>query len=358
MAFQKAILWSMLFEMLGLGCGSGPLTGRYLPPVGGFLYFLRPGTTKLPLFPALPLLGGVRRGVLDVALYAAHARRCSSAPSLARSPDRAHLLPLAVARRRCSASLDRTLFLARARRALLDDAGGLRARRPPLRSPAPKAVQLALWFWAGVSKLNHHFPAVVGVMTSNSPFTALRMAAPLDVPRLPRRPARPRGSPSCMAHAGTALELGVPVILARSATAAPSPLVGLVADAAAPRLHHQQRADGRAARVERDDGLRRASTCSGRTPPSALSALDAPRRSASSSSCAVALPLLGNLWPARVSFLLAMRYYAGNWAYSVWLFRGDSVRKLERADQARAVDLRPARAVLRPPHLRRRWSAR
>src|SRR5579859_8277791 len=42
-AFQKAIVWSLLFEGLGLGCGFGPLTGRYLPPVGGFLYFLRPG---------------------------------------------------------------------------------------------------------------------------------------------------------------------------------------------------------------------------------------------------------------------------------------------------------------------------
>src|SRR5512133_3383548 len=44
-AFQKAIVWSMLFEVLGLGCGSGPLTGRYLPPFAGFLHFLRPGTT-------------------------------------------------------------------------------------------------------------------------------------------------------------------------------------------------------------------------------------------------------------------------------------------------------------------------
>jgi hypothetical protein len=44
----------------------------------------------------------------------------------------------------------------------------------------------------------------------------------------------------------------------------------------------------------------------------------------------VAVPLLGNLFPSRVPFLLAMRYYAGNWAYSVWLFRGDSHRKLER----------------------------
>jgi hypothetical protein len=44
----------------------------------------------------------------------------------------------------------------------------------------------------------------------------------------------------------------------------------------------------------------------------------------------VALPLLGNLFPSQVPFLLAMRYYAGNWAYSVWFFRGDSHQKLAR----------------------------
>src|SRR5258708_21956734 len=54
-AFQKAILWSMLFESVGLGCGSGPLAGRYVPPIAGALYFLRPGTTKRPVFPGRPL---------------------------------------------------------------------------------------------------------------------------------------------------------------------------------------------------------------------------------------------------------------------------------------------------------------
>jgi hypothetical protein len=44
----------------------------------------------------------------------------------------------------------------------------------------------------------------------------------------------------------------------------------------------------------------------------------------------VALPLFGNLFPGRLSFLLAMRYYAGNWASSVWLFRGESHRKLTK----------------------------
>jgi hypothetical protein len=43
----------------------------------------------------------------------------------------------------------------------------------------------------------------------------------------------------------------------------------------------------------------------------------------------VGLPLVGNLVPSRVSFLSSMRYYAGNWAYSVWLFKGDSSKKLD-----------------------------
>ena len=42
----------------------------------------------------------------------------------------------------------------------------------------------------------------------------------------------------------------------------------------------------------------------------------------------LAIPAYGNLVPSRVSFLLAMRYYAGNWAYTIWLFRGESAKKL------------------------------
>jgi len=44
------------------------------------------------------------------------------------------------------------------------------------------------------------------------------------------------------------------------------------------------------------------------------------------------IPLMGNLYPHRVSFLLSMRYYAGNWAYGIWLFHKESEchLKLER----------------------------
>lgn len=71
-AIEKALLWSIAFEGLGLGCGSGPLTGRYYPPIAGFLHFLRPGTIKLPAFPGLPAIGGDRRGIPEAALYLLH----------------------------------------------------------------------------------------------------------------------------------------------------------------------------------------------------------------------------------------------------------------------------------------------
>jgi hypothetical protein len=44
----------MVCEGLGLGCGFGPLIGHYFPSMGGFLHFLRPGTTKPAVFPRLP----------------------------------------------------------------------------------------------------------------------------------------------------------------------------------------------------------------------------------------------------------------------------------------------------------------
>jgi hypothetical protein len=46
----------------------------------------------------------------------------------------------------------------------------------------------------------------------------------------------------------------------------------------------------------------------------------------------VLIPVLGNLMPERFSFLPSMRYYAGNWATSQWLFntRTDAEGRLDR----------------------------
>src|SRR5262245_33498878 len=147
-AFEKAILWSLLFEGLGLGCGFGPLTGRYFPPMGGFLYFLRPGTTKLSLWPRV---FGIRRNFFDVLLYAGIVV-CVVRALVATEIDDALLWPI-VAAVPLLGIMDRTTFLAfRGEHywttlvcfvSAGDWIGGA------------KSVQLALWFWAGFSKLNH-----------------------------------------------------------------------------------------------------------------------------------------------------------------------------------------------------------
>src|SRR5207302_4989463 len=69
--FQKLAVWTLLWEILGLGSGSMQLTGRFSPLIGGVLYWLRPGTVRLPPWPdKVPFTKGYRRTVADVALYA------------------------------------------------------------------------------------------------------------------------------------------------------------------------------------------------------------------------------------------------------------------------------------------------
>ncbi len=354
-AFQKAIVWSMLFEGLGLGCGFGPLTGRYAPPLGGFLYFARPGTTKLPLFPRLPLFGGDRRTWFDAALYlalVALALRALVAPA----PDAATFAPIA-ALVPLLALCDRTAFLAlRAEHYWVTvvcfafaSGGGAGA---PAWVAGAKAVQLALWFWAGVSKLNHHFPCVVGVMVSNGPFTRserLRRAMYRDYPA-DLRPSRLAAS---MGHAGTALELGVPLVLALSPGGG-----SLVAGLALMLLLHGFITSNvpMGVPIEWNVAVVYGGFALFWAHPGASAFGVAPAPLALFlGAMLVGLPIVGNLFPARVSFLLAMRYYAGNWAYGVWLFRGESVRKLDRlvkssplvADQlARFYDRRTAAGLL------------
>jgi hypothetical protein len=322
-AFQKAIVWSMLFEVLGLGCGSGPLTGRYFPPIGGCLYFLRRGTTKLPLFPRLPLLGGQTRSALDVLLYlgllaaAVHAL-------VAPAPGLLHFLPIAILVPLLGLA-DKTIFLAARSEhywvtiLCFAFAGEWIA--------GAKAVQLALWFWAGVSKLNQHFPAVVCVMTSNSPFTRfswLRRRMYRDFPR----DLRPSRLAVVMAHAGTALELGVPIAFLLTPLGLP-PLVAIVMML----MLHAYITSNVPMGVPIEWNVMvvyGGFALFWAHPEVSLFALGSPPLAVFLVVALLAVPLLGNLFPERVSFLLSMRYYAGNWAYSIWLFRGESYRKLAR----------------------------
>ena len=322
-AFQKAILWSMLFEGLGLGCGSGPLTGRQMPPIGGILYFARPNTTRLPLFPRLPLLRGIRRNLFDVALYLALVFALLAALTSAAIEPRwlwaiAILLPVLSLR-------DRTQFLVFRGEHYWTTvlcflfAGDWIA--------GAKSIQLALWFWAGVSKLNHHFPAVVCVMTSNSPFTRfdwLRKrfyrAYPDDL--------RPSRLAEWMAHAGTALELGVPIVMLLAPEYAP-----LTLGIALMLMLHVFITSNVPMGVPIEWNFMvvyGAFALFWAHPDVSPFAVGNLPLGIALGLLLVAIPLAGNLFPEAISFLLAMRYYAGNWACGVWLFRRDSLQKLKR----------------------------
>ena len=326
-AFQKAILWNMVFEGLGLGCGFGPLTGHYFPPMGGVLYFLRPGTTKLPLFPGLPVLGGSRRTWLDIALYVAMLAltfRALLAPAL----DGSHLVPLVVLIP-VIALCDRTVFLSLRPEhywttlVCFAFAGNWMA--------GAKAVQIALWFWAGFSKLNHHFPTVVCVMTSNSPI--------LRMPWLRRRMYRsypadlhPSRLAIAMSHMGTALELSVPIILALSPGGS-TLVLGMILML----VLHTFITSNVPLGVPIEWNIMvvyGAFALFWAHPEIRVTDLGSPGVAVLLAIMLIGLPLAGNLWPGRLSFLLAMRFYAGNWAYGIWLFRGESYRKLDQLTKA------------------------
>ncbi len=320
--FKKAVLWSMAFEGLGLGCGSGPLTGRYNPPFGGPLYFCRPGTIKAPLIPGFPLLGGSRRTVLDVLLYTAHMGflfRALLAPEL--SIDL--LLPTLILLPLLGVA-DKTLFLAsRAEHyytalVCFMFAGDWIA--------GSKLVWVAIWMWAATSKLNHHFPSVVAVMQSNSPLTRIGSLRKIFYRNYPED-LRPSRLTHLMAHAGTAVELMFPVVLVLS-DGGPSTTVALVVMV----LFHTFITSSIPMGVPIEWNVIMvygAFVLFGHYADVSAFSIGSPLLIAYLAFALLAVPLFGNLVPSRVSFLCSMRYYAGNWAYSVWLFKGDCSKKLD-----------------------------
>lgn len=321
-AFQKAVLWSMAFEGLGLGCGSGPLTGRYRPPVGGALYFCRPGTTKVPLLPGAPVLGGSTRTWLDVGLYVAHMFflfRALLAPELSLG----YFLPTLVLLPLLGIT-DKTIFLAsRAEHyytalVCFSFAGDWLA--------GSKLVWVAIWMWAATSKLNHHFPSVIAVMQSNSPLTRIGSLRKIFYRSYPDD-LRPSTLAKLMAHTGTVVEYAFPIalLLGHGGTVTTAALavmlvfhifitssipMGVPIEWNVIMVYGGFVLFGHYAAVD-------------------AFSIESPWLIAFLLFALVGVPLFGNFVPSRASFLCSMRYYAGNWAYSVWLFKDDCSKKLD-----------------------------
>jgi hypothetical protein len=331
--FEKAVVWTMLWEVLGLGAGSLPLTLRFSPMVGGFLYWLRPGTTRLPPWPdRVPGTRGTSRTPLDVALYGALLAALlylliapgvdATAPWVSGTVSR--LDPVAVG----------VMLALLAALGLRDKVPFLAARAEiygnlsliflfPLTNLviAAQLVFFCIWWGAASSKLNRHFPFVVTVMISNTPWNRSRAIKR----RLYRRHPEdllPSGFGTAIAHFGTVMEFTLPLVLILSSDG----LVQTLAVAGMVIFHaHILSTFPLAVPLEWNVfmifGLLFLFGHYGSVP---WSTIDDPLLLVILAVTCLGLPLLGNFRPDLISFLPSMRYYAGNWATSQWLFRRDS----------------------------------
>jgi hypothetical protein len=327
--FQKVVVWLVLWEVLGFGCGSMPLTFRFLPPIGGILYWLRPGTVRLPPWPGkVPLTSGSRRSPIDVALYAgvlaAAVHLLVSGGEAVSTSATGRLDPAAIA-----VLLGFLVALG------LRDKVAVLAARPEVYGPllvvfafplgnmivAAQLVLLCIWLGAASSKLNHHFPYVVSVMISNTPWNRSRKAKAKLYEDHPED-LRPSRRAAFAAHMGTAIELVLPITLfaTRGGTLGTVALIGMIV------FHvHITSTFPLAVPLEWNlfmiFGLLYLYGHYGDVP---ISTLDDPLLIAFLLASCVLIPIAGNFRPDKVSFLPSMRYYAGNWATSQWLFRKDT----------------------------------
>ncbi|CAM2902598.1 hypothetical protein BST27_11120 [Mycobacterium intermedium] len=339
--YQKVIIFTLLFEVLGLGCGSGPLTGRFMPPIGGVLYWLRPKTIRLPPWgDKVPFTKGDSRTIVDVVLYAIvliSAVWALLSPghggSVTAAGDVGLINPVLVIPTIVALALlglrDKTIFLAaRGEHYWLK----LFVFFFPFTDQiaAYKIIMLCLWWGAATSKLNHHFPYVVSVMTSNNALLRGRIFNPIKhrIYRDHVNDLRPTWIPKAMAHVGgTTAEFIVPTLLVFVAGDQPWRwfLIGFMV------IFHLNILSNLPMGVPLEwnvffifslfylfghyGELRAIDLRS----PLLLALILA----------AVVVVIVGNMYPEKVSFLPAMRYYAGNWATSVWCFREGVEEKIE-----------------------------
>ncbi len=355
--FEKLAVWTLLWEILGLGAGSMPLSFRFVPPIGGPLYWLRPGTVRLPPWPRrVPFTRGTRRTALDAALYAGvlaaglfllFATGVDASPPV--SPTSASDVT-ATAGQLPAAGIAALLGLL-ALLGLRDKVAFLGARPEiygtilavglfPLGQwiVAWQFVFLFIWWGAASSKLNRHFPFVVSVMVANAPLVgpkALKRRLWRDFPE----DMRPSRLAARIAHLGTVQEFGWPLLL----ITVDNDVVRAIAIAGMVLFHLNITSMFPLAvplewNIFMIFGTLFLFGHYGDVP---LSTLDEPLPIAMIAVLCVGLPLLGNLRPDKVSFLPSMRYYAGNWATTQWLFRRDSGAE-RRLDERMA---KPARIV-------------
>ena len=189
-----------------------------------------------------------------------------------------------------------------------------------------------IWIWAAVSKWNSHFPSVIMVMMNNGPFFpkflkhSLFAKYPTDL--------RPSRFAHFMAFFGHVSEFSIPFILFIAAATGNEMLLlgGCILFTGFHSFIGLNNPSGMPVEWNILMIYGGWSLFWFQPDVSILEMTQMPILFGLMLFSLVAVPLFGNFVPSRVSFLPSMRYYAGNWAYNVWMFNKESgaVDKLKK----------------------------
>jgi len=322
-ALFRAIIWSILFEVIGLGCGSLPLTGRYFPPFSALFHFVRPGTIKLPLFKTVSFLKADKRSIFDVLLYVLLLG--TLVLSLISSTVNVNYILIITITIPLLGIIDKTIFLAA--RAEHYWVALICFLFIPDTLSALKWVWVSIWWGAAFSKLNHHFPSVVAVMISNHPFIKWNWFKKKMYQNYPKD-LRPSGIAKSIAHIGTLVEFLFPLLLIFG-NGGVITLIGI----GIMLVFHLHITSSVPMGVPLEWNFLMvfgALLLFGYQASVPMFAIQSIPLIIFLISFSIVLPIIGNLKPDKISFLLSMRYYAGNWPYSIYLFKGSAEEKMDK----------------------------
>ncbi|WP_460604935.1 DUF3556 domain-containing protein [Jatrophihabitans fulvus] len=326
---QKLAVWTLLWQLLGLGRGLAPHGIGALPPVAGLSYWLTPGTMRLPAFPRLPLTGGTRRTVADVALYAAVLALTAGLLGVPHA-DRATLpragVVLLLAALAVLGLRDRTPLHALCPELTLPllVAFAIGADDPARLAAAVTVALVGTWWTTAAVRAGRHFPFAVATALTDAPWSgALRLrprawqrderdVVPGDLPRVLARTLVVAGG-----AVPVALVLGRGGVVTTVALAVAAVVLALPTSALA-----------RGSRPEATAFLLFATVVVfGRWAPPSADALDGPV--AVMAAATLALVVASAIAPRRTSLLSALRHRAGDGPTSTWLFRADVAARFD-----------------------------
>ena len=334
--FQKVVLYTMLFEVIGLGCGFGPLNNRFFPPMGSILYWMRPDTIRLPPWPGrVPFTKGTARTLIDVALYALFllitfgalfADGTGPVPELG---TKVGMLPeyrvvlilvlLAVLGLR-----DKVIFLA-ARGEVYATLAATFLFPGVDMIIAAELVFLVIWMGAATSKLNKHFPFVMSTMMSNNPLFRPRFIKRMFFEKFPDD-LRPGRLARIFAHVSTFVEMCVPVVLFFSHGGWPTAVAATIMV-----IFHLGILTAIPMGVPLEWNVFMIfgvfSLFVGHA-HLGLTDLKHPVPVAIFIAFIAGIVIAGNLFPRKISFLPGMRYYAGNWDTTLWCIKPSADKKI------------------------------